>query len=367
MITTIDEKKVMEVLGSLQDPELHLPLMKLKMIRDIKIEDSTISFTVMLTTPACPLKSQIENEAKKALMKVSGVARVVVKFGAETLRSSLAGPAQGSPAAPTNGLIPGVKNVLAVGSGKGGVGKSTVAVNIACALARLGAKVGLLDADIYGPSVPLLTSVKTCNVDADGKTMIPAENHGLKIVSMGFFLKDSDPVIWRGPMLHGIIQKFLGEVRWGELDYLVIDLPPGTGDVQLSLSQMIPITAAVVVTTPQDVALLDVRRAVYMFKKVRVEVAGVVENMSAFECPHCHEVTKIFGEGAGEKIQQEFKIPLLGRIALTKAVMDSGEKGVPIVVSDPESAAAKSFVFTAQQLAGAVSVLNFKKPKVEIT
>ena len=364
MQTTIDEKKVMEALGTLHDPELHVPLMKLKMIRDIKIDDSTVSFTVLLTTPACPLKGQIEGEAKKVLMDIPGVSRVAIKFGSETLRAAPPGPLQGG--ATAGALIPDVKNVIAVGSGKGGVGKSTVAVNIAVALARLGAKTGLLDADIYGPSVPVLTSVKTCTMDTDGKTMIPATNFGLKIVSMGFFLKDSDPVIWRGPMLHGIIQKFLGEVRWGELDYLVIDLPPGTGDVQLSLSQMIPITAAVVVTTPQDVALLDVRRAVYMFKKVRVEVAGVIENMSSFECPHCHEVTKIFGEGAGEVIRQEFQIPLLGRIALTKSVMDSGEKGVPIVVADPDSAAAKSFVSSAQQLAGAVSVLNFKRPKVEI-
>ena len=365
MVATIDEKKVMEVLGKLQDPELHMPLMKLNMIRDICIDDAGVSFTVMLTTPACPLKSQIEGDAKKALMAVAGVGQVNIKFGAETLRAMPSGPSQ-TPAASGATLIPEVKNVIAVGSGKGGVGKSTVAVNLAVALAKLGAKVGLLDADIYGPSVPLLTSVKACTLESDGKTMIPAFNYGVKIISMGFFIKDSDPVIWRGPMLHGIIQKFLGEVRWGELDYLVIDLPPGTGDVQLSLSQMIPISAAVVVTTPQDVALLDVRRAVYMFKKVRVEVAGVIENMSAFECPHCHEETKIFGEGAGEKIHQEFQVPLLGRIALTKSLMESGEKGTPIVASDPESVTAKSFIATAQQLAGAVSVLNFRRPKVEI-
>ena len=358
----IDEKKVMEAMGTLKDPELGVSLMKLNMIRDVNVSDSTVSFTVMLTTPACPLKSQIEGEARKTLMNVPGVANVEVKFGAEVLRSVPAGPATPAQGA----LIPGVKNIIAVGAGKGGVGKSTVAVNLAVALAKLGAKVGLLDADIYGPSVPKLTSVSACTLEADGKTMVPAQNHGVKIVSMGFFLKDSDPVIWRGPMLHGIMQKFLGEVRWGDLDYLVIDLPPGTGDIQLSLSQMIPITAAVVVTTPQDVALLDVRRAVYMFKKVRVEVVGVIENMSAFECPHCHQATNIFGAGAGEKIHQEFAMPVLGRIALTQSVMESGEAGTPIVLADPNSAAAQSFVATAQQLAACVSVLNFKKPKVEI-
>lgn len=368
MTTAIDEKLVMDALGTLQDPELHMPLMKLNMIRDIKIEGAEVSFRIMLTTPACPLKSQIEGEARKTLLAVPGIAKVTVAFGAETLRSIPAGPTGlAAPGAQAPSLIPGVKNVIAIGAGKGGVGKSTVAVNVAVALAKLGAKVGLLDADIYGPSVPMLTSVKECTLDVDGKTMLPAENYGLKIISMGFFLKDSDPVIWRGPMLHGVLQKFLGEVRWGELDYLIVDLPPGTGDIQLSLSQMIPLTASVVVTTPQDVSLLDVRRAVYMMKKVRVEVAGVIENMSVFECPHCHETTKIFGEGAGEKIQKECNIPLLGRIALTQSVMESGEKGRPIVVSDPDGAAARSFVAVAQQLAAQVSVMNFKRPKVEIS
>ncbi len=362
MITTIDEKKVMEALGTLKDPELGAPLMRLNMIRDVRIQDNAVSFTIVLTTPACPLKAQIENEAKKVVGTVPGVERVDVKFGAEVLKASVASVA-GPANAPASGMpLPGVRNIIAIGSGKGGVGKSTVSVNIAVALAKMGAKVGLLDADVYGPSVPHLMSVKNCSLDADGKTMIPAENFGVKIISMGFFLKDNDPVIWRGPMLHGLMQKFLGEVRWGELDYLIIDLPPGTGDVQLSLSQMVPVTAAVAVTTPQDVALLDVRRAISMFQKVRIQVIGVVENMSAFECPHCRKSTKIFGDGAGEKIQKEFGLALLGRVPLTKEVMDSGEAGKPLVAGDEKSAAAQAFLSAAQQLAAALSVLNYKRP-----
>ncbi len=360
--TTLDEKRVMEVLGTLKDPELGASLMKLNMIKDVKIQDGIVAFTIVLTTPACPLKAQIEGEARTALMGVAGVTKVEVKFGSDVLRAA-APVVAGQATAP----LMDVKNIIAVGAGKGGVGKSTVAVNIAAALAKMGAKVGLMDADVYGPSVPLMTASKTCTIEADGKTMVPAENFGIKIVSMGFFLKDSDPVIWRGPMLHGIMQKFVNEVRWGALDYLVIDLPPGTGDVQLSLSQMVQISAAVVVTTPQDVALADVRRAVAVVGKMRVTVAGVIENMSDFECPHCHKTTPIFGQGAAEKLVAEFPMPLLGRIALNRNIMQSGENGAPIVMSDPTSAAAQSFMAAAQQLAASVSVLNFKRPKVEIS
>ncbi len=354
----IDEKEVMAALGRVKDPEIDATLMDLNMIRDVRVDGSTVTLTVLLTTPACPLKRKIEEDVHNALMGVAGVQTVKITMGAQT--------PHGGPWAESSReqLIPGVAHVIAVGSGKGGVGKSTVAVNLAVALAQQGAAVGLLDADIYGPSVPQLMNVRECKVDASNRTIIPAEKYGIKILSAGFFLNDSDPVIWRGPMLHGVMRQFLGEVRWDRLDYLIVDLPPGTGDVVLSLVQLIPLSAAVVVTTPQDVALLDVRRAVQMFRKVHVEVAGVVENMSEFECPHCHKTTHIFGQGGAEKLQKEFQIPLLGRIALTTTVMESAEKGVPIVVSHKESAAAQAFVNAAGQVAARVSVLAHQQNNV---
>ncbi|OGX38220.1 MAG: hypothetical protein A3C53_08585 [Omnitrophica WOR_2 bacterium RIFCSPHIGHO2_02_FULL_68_15] len=240
--------------------------------------------------------------------------------------------------------------VLAVGSGKGGVGKTTVSVNLAVALARQGAAVGLLDADVYGPNVPLMLGVTQLPPLQEGQ-IVPATAHGVKFISMGFFLKPDEPVIWRGPMLHGVIQKFLKEVLWGPLDYLLVDLPPGTGDVQLTLSQTIPLTGAVIVTTPQDVALLDVRKAMAMFEKVRVPLIGIIENMSTFVCPSCRTETPIFRRGGGRAAAERAKVPLLGEIPLVPSVCEHGDAGTPIVAAEPDSAVAKAFTAAARQVA----------------
>ncbi|MBI4226822.1 MAG: Mrp/NBP35 family ATP-binding protein [Candidatus Omnitrophica bacterium] len=263
----------------------------------------------------------------------------------------------------------GTRAVLAVGSGKGGVGKTTVSVNLAVALARAGAcltgrqaSVGVLDADVYGPNVPLMLGVRTLPPMREGR-LVPAEAHGVKVMSMGFLLKEDEPVIWRGPMLHGVIQKFLNEVEWGPMDYLIVDLPPSTGDVPLTLSQTIPLTGAVVVTTPQDVALLDVRKAMAMFEKVRVPIIGVVENMSTFVCPSCRTETPIFRRGGGRAAAERAKVPFLGEIPLVPSVCEHGDAGTPIVAAEPDSAAAKAFIEMARQVAGRAAALVQTQPQ----
>ncbi len=252
--------------------------------------------------------------------------------------------------------MPGVRNTVAVASGKGGVGKTTTAVNIAVALAKNGAKVGLMDADIYGPNVPLMMGLTGLPPLKDGK-IVPAENFGVKVVSMGFLVKPEDAVIWRGPMLHGAVNKFLKEVLWGDLDYLVVDLPPGTGDVQLSLCQSIPLTGALIVTTPQDVALQDVRRSIAMFEKVKVPILGVIENMSTFICPHCQKPTDIFAKGGGARAAEALKIPFLGEIPLVTDVRTGSDTGHPIVLTQPDSLAAQAFIQITKKLAAQVNTL----------
>ena len=250
---------------------------------------------------------------------------------------------------PTENPIPGVKNVIAISSGKGGVGKSTVAVNLAVALAQTGANVGLMDADIYGPNIPLMMGV-TQPPEKEGEKIRPAESHGVKVMSMGFFVPEETPVVWRGPMVHGAIQQFFRDVLWDELDYLLIDLPPGTGDVQLTLSQLVPMTGAVSVTTPQEVALHDVRKGVMMFKKVNVPILGVIENMSYFVCGHCGERSDIFSFGGGERAAEKFGVPFLGRIPLDPAIREGGDSGLPILIANPSSAQAKAFKEMAETL-----------------
>lgn len=250
--------------------------------------------------------------------------------------------------------MPGVQHTIAIASGKGGVGKTTVSVNIACALAKEGYKVGLMDADIYGPNVPLMMGTSTLPPLQEGK-VVPAENFGVKVMSMGFLVKPNEAVIWRGPMLHGAVNKFLKEVLWGDLDYLIVDLPPGTGDVQLSLSQSIPLTGALIVTTPQDVALLDVRKSIAMFEKVKVPILGVIENMSGFECPHCGTKTNIFDKGGGAKAAASLNIPFLGEVPLVTDVRAGGDQGHPIVLTHPENPAARALTDAAKKLAAQVS------------
>ncbi|HUD72342.1 MAG TPA: Mrp/NBP35 family ATP-binding protein [Dongiaceae bacterium] len=345
----VDEKKVLEALKGVKDPELHVDIVTLGMIEGLTVAQGRVALTVNLTTHGCPLKAQIEKDVRAAIAAVPGVAGVDLIMSAK-VRKSIETPAD---------LIPEVANTVAVGSGKGGVGKSTVAVNLALSFARAGATVGLMDADIYGPNLVQMMGV-TARPEIRDKRISPVEAHGLKLMSMAFFLQGDEPVIWRGPMLHGAIRQFLGDVEWGKLDYLFIDMPPGTGDVQLTLSQVIPLTGAVLVTTPQDVALSDVRKAAAMFRKVRVPILGVVENMSFFECPHCGERTEIFSHGGGERFAAAIDVPHLGSVPLDIRVRQGGDEGRPPVVHDPNSGPALAFRAIAEKLAATISVNTWR-------
>ncbi|PIG92458.1 Mrp/NBP35 family ATP-binding protein [Gloeocapsopsis sp. IPPAS B-1203] len=352
MLETLNSSSVLEVLRPVQDPELRKSLVELNMIRNVKIDNGKVSFTLVLTTPACPLREFIVEDCQKAVKQLPGVTDVAVDVTAET-------PQQKS--LPDRTGISGVKNILAVSSGKGGVGKSTVAVNIAVALAQTGAKVGLLDADIYGPNAPTMLGLGETQVmvrqGQQGEVLEPAFNHGVKLVSMGFLIDRDQPVIWRGPMLNGIIRQFLYQVEWGELDYLIVDMPPGTGDAQLTLTQAVPMAGAVIVTTPQTVALLDSRKGLRMFQQMQVPVLGIVENMSYFIPPDMPEKQyDIFGSGGGEKTAAELGIPLLGCVPLEISLRQGGDRGVPIVVAYPDSASAKALKAIALSIAGKVSV-----------
>lgn len=352
MYDVLDSRSVLEVLRPVEDPELRKSLVELNMIRNVKIDGGKVSFTLVLTTPACPLREFIVEDCQRAVKKLPGVTDVSVEVTAET-------PQQKS--LPDRTGISGVKNILAVSSGKGGVGKSTVAVNVAVALAQTGAKVGLLDADIYGPNDPTMLGLTDAQIvvrpTEKGDVLEPAFNHGVKLVSMGFLIDKDQPVVWRGPMLNGIIRQFLYQVEWGELDYLIVDMPPGTGDAQLTLTQAVPMAGAVIVTTPQNVALLDSRKGLRMFQQMNVPVLGIVENMSYFIPPDLPDKQyDIFGSGGGEKTASELGVPLLGCVPLEISTRIGGDSGVPIVVADPDSASAKALKAIALAIAGKVSV-----------
>jgi ATP-binding protein involved in chromosome partitioning len=352
MTQSLDVASILEVLRPVQDPELQKSLVDLNMIRQIQVNGSTVSFTLVLTTPACPLREFIVEDCQRAVKTLPGVETVEVAVTAETPQQKGLPDRQG---------IDGIKNIIAVSSGKGGVGKSTIAVNLAVALAQAGAKVGLLDADIYGPNAPNMLGLAQAQVmvqqGAQGEVLEPAFNYGVKLVSMAFLIDLDQPVVWRGPMLNGIIRQFLYQVQWGDLDYLVVDLPPGTGDAQLTLAQAVPMAGAVIVTTPQTVALLDARKGLRMFEQLGVPILGVVENMSYFIPPDRPEVRyDIFGSGGGSKITAELGVPLLGTIPLEIGVREGGDQGLPIVVSHPDSASAQALVKLSQQVAARVSV-----------
>lgn len=348
---TITEAQVLAALGKVMDPELGKDLVTLKMIKDIKIDGTVVSFSLILTTMACPLKKELETNSINAVKAVAGVTEVKLTTGANV------------PAAkklPDKSPIPGVKNTVAVASGKGGVGKSTVAVNLAMALAKTGAKVGLLDTDVFGPSLPLMMGLHEPLQATAQERLVPLEKYGIKLVSVGFMLDEETPLIWRGPLVMQLIKQFLTGVEYGELDYLVIDLPPGTGDVQLTLVQTIPLTGAIIVTTPQDVALIDARRAIKMFQEVKVPVIGIIENMSYFVCPHCNEKSEIFSHGGGERTSERYQVPLLGKIPLDMAIREGGDNGVPIVEAAPDSPHAQAFAKIAGAVASCISVMDLK-------
>lgn len=348
----LDSKSVLEILRPVQDPELQKSLVELNMIRNVVVEGGKVSFTLVLTTPACPLREFIVEDCQTAVKKLPGVETVEVEVTAET-------PQQKS--LPDRASIPGIKNIIAISSGKGGVGKSSVAVNVAVALAAKGSQVGLLDADIYGPNAPNMLGLSDAKIAVkQGKTgeiLEPAFNHGVKLVSMAFLIDPDQPVIWRGPMLNGIIRQFLYQVEWGELDYLIVDMPPGTGDAQLTMAQAVPMAGAVIVTTPQTVSLIDARRGLKMFQQLGVNLLGIVENMSYFIPPDLPEKSyDLFGSGGGTRTAQELNIPLLGCVPLEIALREGGDNGTPIVVAAPESKSAQALVAIAEQIAAKVSI-----------
>jgi ATP-binding protein involved in chromosome partitioning len=345
MSANLTEAQVIEALSHVIEPELHKDLVTLKMVRDVRIDDGVVKFTIVLTTPACPMKDEIESTARAAVMAVPGVKDVEVTFDSSVPSDPrLAGK-----------MDIGVKNAVAVASGKGGVGKSTIAVNLSVSLANNGASVSLLDADIYGPNVPMMMGVNERPQSLNNRIQ-PVMGHGVRLMSMGFLIDEGAPVIWRGPMIHSALRQFLGEVDWGDPDYLVVDLPPGTGDASLSLAQSLSLTGVVIITTPQDVALADVSKSIAMFDQLEVPVLGVVENMSYFTCEHCGERTDIFGHGGGQAMAERMKVPFLGEVPLDTVVRAGGDSGNPVVVSNPESPAAQAIAQIASKVAATISV-----------
>jgi ATP-binding protein involved in chromosome partitioning len=344
-MTTVDQ--VLTSLRKVVDPELHKDIVSMGMIKDLAITDEKVSFTLELTTPACPFNDDIEQDVRAAISDI-GVQNLDLKITARVMEGR---------AISMDELIPDVKNIIAVASGKGGVGKTTIAVNLALALARTGAKVGLLDADIYGPSVPLMLGAEADPQVLKNKIQ-PPNVEGIKVISMGFFYEQSQQAgIYRGPIVSGIIKQFLTDVEWGSLDYLIIDLPPGTGDAPLTMAQTIPVTGIIIVTTPQDVAMNVAVKALGMFSKLNVPIVGVIENMSYLQCPHCSEHISVFGKGGGQKISEKFGIPFLGEIPLSPQIMEGSDKGKPVIVSDPDSIQANALRKVAKTIAGRISVI----------
>ncbi len=357
--TPVTEADVIRALSTVNDPEIHRDLVSLGMVRDIAIDGGHVTFTVVLTTPACPLRNQIEEDCRRAVGAIPGVEAITVGWDAQVPRDNRL----------TSRVDIGVRNAVAVGSGKGGVGKSTVAVNLAVALARTGASVGLMDADVYGPNVPIMMGVTGAKpFSRDGKKIEPIEAHGVKMISIGFLVDPKQPIVWRGPMLHGAIRQFLGDVNWGDLDYLIIDMPPGTGDVQLTLTQALPLTGAVIVTTPQAVSMADVVKSIAMFQleQIDVPVLGVVENMSGFVAPDTGKVYDIFGKGGGQVVAEQMGVPFLGDVPIDPAVRACGDGGTPIVAADPDAPAAQAFAAIARKLAAGISVLNVSRPRERV-
>jgi ATP-binding protein involved in chromosome partitioning len=343
MTDKLTKESILAALSKVQEPELHKDLVTLNMIRNLEITGDKVSFTVMLTTPACPLRGQIEKEAKQA----------VLALGAQTVQVKLDSDV------PNDGRMRGlvnmpIRNAIAVGSGKGGVGKSTVAVNIAVALAQSGTRVGLMDADIYGPNIPTMLGVEKLP-PPNGNKLVPAVAYDVKMISMGLLVKPGQPLIWRGPMLNSAIRQFLADVEWGELDYLIIDLPPGTGDAALSLAQALPLSGAIIVTLPQLVSIEDASRGLQMFRTLEVPILGVIENMSYLDLPDGTRMD-IFGSGGGEQLAQATQTPFLGKIPIDQNVRIGGDSGKPIVVSHPDSAVAKALREIAESLAAKISV-----------
>lgn len=352
--STLTAEDVRKALAQVMDPDLHQDIVSLGMISDIEVNLPKVHFKLTLTTPACPVKEKIETECRQIVSQLPGVEQV-------DMESTAAVASQRK--VPGREQIPGIKQIVAVTSGKGGVGKTTVSVNLAVALAQLGARVGLLDSDITGPNVPLMLGVADYQPKAKENKIIPSENYGVKCISMAFFVAKDTPVIWRGPMLDKAIRQFLKDVEWGELDYLIVDMPPGTGDAQLTFTQATSLAGGIIVTTPQDVALLDGRKGLAMFQQMQVPVLGFVENMSYFICPHCQQQSDIFSHGGGKQLAEELGVPFLGEIPLDTAVRIGGDSGAPITASHPEHPVAQSFQALAKQVAAQISIAALAEPE----
>jgi ATP-binding protein involved in chromosome partitioning len=355
-MSNVTEEAVLNALRQIIDPDLRKDIVKLGFIHDLAVKNGDVSFRIVLTTPACPVKEEMESQAQELVSALSGVTSVNVTMDAEVPQGR---------GIKNNIAIPGVRNIIAVSSGKGGVGKSTVAVNLAVALAADGAKVGIMDADVYGPNVPMMLGTGYGQPEVENNQLIPIEAHGIKMISMAVLVPPDKPMILRGPMLHGVVRQFLSDVNWGELDYLIVDMPPGTGDVQLSLAQLVPVQGAVLVTTPQEVSLSDVRRAVKMFEQVNVPVLGVIENMSYFIAPDTGNRYEIFGNGGGQKLSDEYGLNFLGQVPLGMEVREGGDDGVPVVLGSPDSPQAAAFRHVAEEVARQVSI-EAMKPELTI-
>jgi ATP-binding protein involved in chromosome partitioning len=355
-MSAVTEAQVLDALRPIVDPDFRKSIVELGFVKNVRIEGGAVSFAIELTTPACPVKAEFEKAARERVAALPGVTGVDVRMTANT---------RGAATAPKEGVVlPGVKNVVAVASGKGGVGKSTTAMNLALALRETGASVGVMDADVYGPSLPLLLGVKG-RPESTEKRIQPLEAYGMRVMSMGFFVNDNSPVIWRGPMVHGLIRQFLTDVEWGELDYLVIDLPPGTGDAALTLTQQAPLSGAVIVTTANDLSILDARKGLRMFEKVAVPVLGIVENMSYFVPPDLPDRRYyIFGKGGGKRVADELGVDFLGEVPIDPRVVEGGDLGRPIVVYAPESEAARAFRHIAGEVARRLAVLAERTPAI---
>lgn len=351
-MTIVSEARVLDALKAVSDPDLGRDIVALGFVKDLAISDGRVSFVIELTTPACPVKDQMRDQAKVVVSALDGVEAVEIEMTAK-VRAAVANVEKAQ--------IPGIKNIIAVGAGKGGVGKTTVSVNLAVALARYGGRVGVIDADVYGPNVPIMLGMDS-KLESDGKKIVPAEKYGIRVVSMGFLTDEKAPIIWRGPMLHGVVRQFFQDVLWGELDYLVVDMPPGTGDVALSLTQTVPVTGSIVVTTPQTVSVADSRRAVGMYQKLNVPTLGVIENMSYYFCPECGQESDLFGKGGGERLAEELRVPFLGQIPLYAPIRIGSDAGKPIVSAEAESPVGQAFLKIAERVAAKISIASYGPP-----
>lgn len=354
MADVVSKDQVLQALRGVKDPDLGRDIVALDFVKEVKICDAAVGVTIELTTPACPVKDELKRQAEDLIKALPGVKAVDVKMTAQTVGRKI-----------DSELLKGVKNIVAIASGKGGVGKSTATANLALALARTGAKVGILDADIYGPSIPGMLGITDKPFADEQGRAIPPVAFGIKAMSVGMLVGEDAPTIWRGPIASRILQQFLGAVNWGDLDYLLLDLPPGTGDVQLTLTQSAPLNGAVIVTTPQDVALRIAKKGLKMFLQVNVPVLGVIENMSGFVCPSCNAVHNIFRKGGGERSARDMGVPFLGAIPLDPRMVEAGDLGTPLVALDPNSPGAKAFEAVAKNVAAQLSISNLNEKNVK--